>query len=134
MLPAVRSRRSAFTFWTGSFGDSSMSLENRAGEATLLPARDLIRDQLKEQADRVERPATAYLDCLDERSLAQEIVCHSAEAERTSEGRFPIGNVLWHVAEEELQHRGELHALLWRMDVDPPVASIEDWNASKASG
>jgi uncharacterized damage-inducible protein DinB len=29
--------------------------------------------------------------------------------------------VLIHLVEEELQHRGEMNALLWQMDIDPPV-------------
>jgi uncharacterized damage-inducible protein DinB len=26
-----------------------------------------------------------------------------------------------------LQHRGEINALLWQMDLDPPVADYKDW-------
>lgn len=39
----------------------------------------------------------------------------------------PIREVLWHLVEEELQHRGELNALLWQIDVDPPVLSWIAW-------
>ena len=34
---------------------------------------------------------------------------------------IPIREVLWHLVEEELQHLGELNALLWQIDVDAPV-------------
>ncbi len=34
-------------------------------------------------------------------------------------------STLLHVIEHELQHRGELNALLWQIDVDPPVL---DWD------
>ena len=40
---------------------------------------------------------------------------------------IPIREVLWHLVEEELQHRGELNALLWQIDVDAPVYSWIDW-------
>ena len=40
---------------------------------------------------------------------------------------IPIREVLWHLVEEELQHRGELNALLWQIDVDAPVLSWIDW-------
>ena len=40
---------------------------------------------------------------------------------------IPIRDVLWHLVEEELQHRGELNALLWQIDVDAPVTSWIDW-------
>lgn len=33
-------------------------------------------------------------------------------------------STLLHVIEHELQHRGELNALLWQIDVDPPIL---DW-------
>jgi uncharacterized damage-inducible protein DinB len=35
----------------------------------------------------------------------------------------PVREALWHLVEEELQHRGELNALLWQIDVDVPVVS-----------
>jgi uncharacterized damage-inducible protein DinB len=40
---------------------------------------------------------------------------------------IPIREVLWHLVEEELQHRGEINALLWQMDVEAPVFSWIDW-------
>ena len=40
---------------------------------------------------------------------------------------IPVREVLWHLVEEELQHRGEVNALLWQMDVDAPVFSWIDW-------
>jgi uncharacterized damage-inducible protein DinB len=105
--------------------------QDRPGDATLLPARDLTPDQLTEAVVRAERLAAAYLDALDESGLTKEMICHFSEDGRISEARFPIGDVLWHLVEEELQHRGELNALFWQMDVDPPIASVDDWNAAK---
>jgi uncharacterized damage-inducible protein DinB len=105
--------------------------QDRAGEAALLPSRELTSDGLREQVARAERVATEYLDSLDEADLTKELVYHFSEDGQTSEGRFPIGDVLWHVVEEELQHRGELNALFWQMDVEPPIATVDDWNASK---
>jgi uncharacterized damage-inducible protein DinB len=40
---------------------------------------------------------------------------------------IPIREVLWHLVEEELQHRGELNALLWQIDVEAPVYDWIDW-------
>lgn len=107
--------------------------QDRAGQAAPLPARDLTADELTEQVARAERVATEYLASLDEASLTKEMVCHFSVDGKISEGRFPIGDVLWHVVEEELQHRGELNALFWQMDVDPPIASVDDWYASKVT-
>lgn len=38
-----------------------------------------------------------------------------------------VGEMLWYLVEEELQHRGELNALLWQDDIDPPVTSWFRW-------
>jgi len=36
-------------------------------------------------------------------------------------------DMLWHLVEEELQHRGELNALLWQDDISPPVTGWGRW-------
>jgi uncharacterized damage-inducible protein DinB len=41
-----------------------------------------------------------------------------------------VGEMLWHLIEEELQHRGELNALLWQEDIGPPVTSWFAWKDS----
>jgi uncharacterized damage-inducible protein DinB len=38
--------------------------------------------------------------------------------------RISVRNMLLHMVEEELQHRGEMNALLWQVDVDPPVTGF----------
>jgi uncharacterized damage-inducible protein DinB len=40
--------------------------------------------------------------------------------------RLPVRTMLLHMAEEELQHRGEMNALLWQDDVEPPVTGYDD--------
>ena len=40
---------------------------------------------------------------------------------------IPVREVFWHLVEEELQHRGELNALLWQLDVEAPVYDWIDW-------
>lgn len=42
--------------------------------------------------------------------------------------RVPVREALWHLVEEELQHRGELNALLWQIDVDAPVLNWIQWD------
>lgn len=36
--------------------------------------------------------------------------------------RATLRQVLLHMVEEELQHRGEMNALLWQIDRDPPIS------------
>ena len=40
--------------------------------------------------------------------------------------RISLRVLLLHMAEEELQHRGEMNALLWQVNVDPPVTGFDD--------
>lgn len=40
---------------------------------------------------------------------------------------IPVREVFWHLVEEELQHRGEINALLWQIDVEAPVYDWVDW-------
>jgi uncharacterized damage-inducible protein DinB len=40
---------------------------------------------------------------------------------------WSLKGMLWHLVEEELQHRGEINALLWQEDIDPPVTSWWRW-------
>ena len=41
--------------------------------------------------------------------------------------KVSVRAMLWHLVEEELQHRGELNALLWQIDADPPIFDWIDW-------
>ncbi len=43
-------------------------------------------------------------------------------------------STLLHVIEHELQHRGELNALLWQIDVDPPILDWEEFEKIQARG
>jgi uncharacterized damage-inducible protein DinB len=56
--------------------------------------------------------------------------------ELSDEGRvvkFNVREMLWHLVEEELQHRGELNALLWQMNIDPPVTGWSKWKKEISS-
>jgi uncharacterized damage-inducible protein DinB len=45
--------------------------------------------------------------------------------------RITLRAMLWHMVEEELQHRGEMNALLWRHGVEPPIVGFEEWSHAK---
>ncbi len=44
-----------------------------------------------------------------------------------------IRATLLHVVEHEIQHRGELNALLWQIDVDPPILDWDEFEKIEAS-
>jgi uncharacterized damage-inducible protein DinB len=77
-----------------------------------------------------------YIDDLVERYFAR---LTEAELDRTfvvpkmppwwdEDFTAEVRGTLLHVIEHELQHRGELNALLWQIDVDPPVVDWGDWD------
>lgn len=41
-------------------------------------------------------------------------------------GPIVLRALLVHMIEEELQHRGEMNALLWQAGIDPPVTGFDD--------
>lgn len=43
-----------------------------------------------------------------------------------------VRSTLLHVIEHELQHRGELNALLWQIDVEPPIMDWDEFEAERA--
>jgi uncharacterized damage-inducible protein DinB len=57
------------------------------------------------------------------RTLQFEIQVEGRKVKR----KLELREMLWHLVEEELQHRGELNALLWQTDLDPPVLSWGKW-------
>jgi uncharacterized damage-inducible protein DinB len=70
----------------------------------------------------------AYMECVERRmheylkSLTTETL-HKPYVVKDDEGKtvkITAEDVLIHLFEEEIHHRGELNALLWQMGVDPP--------------
>jgi len=57
----------------------------------------------------------------------QKIETSFETSDSTDRWRFTVKQMLWHLVEEELQHRGELNALFWQMNIDPPVTDWLDW-------
>ncbi len=89
---------------------------------------------LRSMTDEADRRIEAFLGPLAPEDLAREIICHFPGPTGPTEVRFLVGDILWHMVEEEFQHRGELNALLWQMDVAPPIASFSVWNDAKVPG
>ena len=87
-------------------------------------------EELKEDARKMDPYILEFVAKLQPQDLGRWI-------ERPRDGQpfsFNVKNMLWHLIEEELQHRGELNALLWQMDVDPPVTGWGTWKRETGSG
>jgi uncharacterized damage-inducible protein DinB len=68
--------------------------------------------------DRVEARMGNYLNSLTAEQLSKKYAVTNDTGEKTE---ITGEDVLIHVFEEEVHHRGELIALLWQMDMEPPL-------------
>jgi uncharacterized damage-inducible protein DinB len=76
---------------------------------------------LKRLSRRVDRTVRTLADSLTPDSLSHEYLVNGRGGDGKSYTMtVSLADIMWHMLEEELQHRGELNALLWQMDIDPP--------------
>lgn len=68
--------------------------------------------------ERVEARMRKYLDSLTQEGLMKK---HSLSNNAGENVQVTAEDILIHVFEEEVHHRGELIALLWQMGIEPPL-------------
>jgi uncharacterized damage-inducible protein DinB len=73
-------------------------------------------DQLKKREKEVDREIMGSVNSLTEEGLNRKVMS----------GAFEMRDVLNHMIEEELQHRGELNAIFWQININPPIVDIDD--------
>jgi uncharacterized damage-inducible protein DinB len=88
------------------------------------PSHDYDRDfnsmeVVEDYMDEVEAESRAYLAKLGPRDLGKRF--------QLGESRINVEDVLMHVVEEEIHHRGELLCLMWQIDREPPYISYIDY-------
>ena len=71
----------------------------------------------------VDSMVMSLVESLQEEDLSQ---VYSIEIKK-GHLRTTMEELLMHMIEEELQHRGEINCLFWQQNVDPPVTSYVDW-------
>jgi len=74
---------------------------------------------LREYERKVDRLVLGIVEELEPESLGRRL--------RSRNRTETVREMLVHMVEEELQHRGELNALLWQMDIEPPITDWIDW-------
>jgi uncharacterized damage-inducible protein DinB len=120
LLNIMAHSQGALYFWTQNCApDAFPPPEPEVGDPPSLA-------QLTEFESYLQRHVGRFVGALTETDLRRTI--------RRPKGRssdhecdLPVREVLWHLVEEELQHLGELNALLWQIDVDAPVYSWTRW-------
>jgi uncharacterized damage-inducible protein DinB len=80
-------------------------------------------NQLREAEKLVDTPIMNFVEGITPADLDRTF----EDTDGKRRWRFTLRQMMWHMAEEELQHRGELNALFWQIDIDPPVTDWLDW-------
>jgi uncharacterized damage-inducible protein DinB len=75
---------------------------------------------IQKYADEVEAETSEYLKTLTDEKL-QSVFEYKGWDGKTRQNK--IEDILMHVIEEEIHHRGELLCIYWQNDVNPPYAS-----------
>lgn len=83
-------------------------------------------DDLRKYQSSVEGQVDRFFARLSEKDLDRTFLVPKMPPWWDEDFTAGVRGTLLHVIEHELQHRGELNALLWQIDVDPPIL---DWES-----
>lgn len=104
-------------------------LDNRLNEYVRLRGRKYTFGEAVEEEMKIDTLVLNYVESLKPRDLDRAISYTDGSRMKTVVQR----DMLLHLVEEELQHRGELNALLWQMGVNPHVTGYHEWAVSKSA-
>lgn len=83
---------------------------------------DLSRAEIGRHARRIARSNRKLANSLTSSRLGRSFVVRGVQGNgKPFEMTVNFRTIIWHLVEEELQHRGEMNALFWQMDVDAPT-------------
>ena len=89
------------------------------------------------QLKKLDKEVGKYIESFMQKLRAEDLTKSFQYTIETSKGKRIVtrntGDMLWHMIEEELQHRGELNALLWQDDIEPPVTEWFEWKKALES-
>jgi len=75
-------------------------------------------EQVRTYMEQVEKRMHTYLDSLSTQELQKT---YTVKCDDGKTRKVTAEDVLIHVFEEEVHHRGEFIALLWQMGIEPPL-------------
>jgi len=77
--------------------------------------------EARRETRKVDQMLNDFMRRLRPRDLDRKVTIPNRRREQLT-----VRTMLVHMIEEELQHKGELNALLWQLDVDAPVSGYDD--------
>jgi uncharacterized damage-inducible protein DinB len=98
--------------------------QEREKEYETLVAAQYDGAQLRRLNRRVDRVVREFLTTLTPAKLAHVHVIEGVGGDGNPyRASLSLADVVWHLHEEELQHRGELNALFWQLGIEPPTSA-----------
>lgn len=105
---------------------------DKAAERVRLRGTGLSLKEVKREERKIDSFVNKFLQKLSTKDLAENVVWHEEVKDKKGTKKYELTikmrDMLWQLVGEELQHRGELNALLWQIDIDPPITEWVDWN------
>ena len=101
----------AIDYWLDFLQKQNLHSEKKFTEYTTY-------DQVRTYMEHVEKRMHTYLHALPPKGLKKT---YKVTGDNHKTTKITAEDILIHVFEEEIHHRGELIALLWQMDIDPPA-------------
>jgi uncharacterized damage-inducible protein DinB len=94
-------------------------------------------DDLRKYEAWVQKQVVTFFDRLTDKDLDRDYLVPKLPPWWDEDFTTSVRATLLHVVEHELQHRGELNALLWQIDVEPPIldwGTFEEMQAGTSQG
>lgn len=92
--------------------------------------RELNDDELRSISTRANKAVGEVMNSLTPEKLGMKYGAEWGEGEKKVKVEECLADIIWHLLEEQTQHIGELNALFWQMDRDPPR---QEWFSSSVS-
>jgi len=106
----------AIDYWLDILQEQSLQSEKKYDEYKTI-------EQVRAYMEHVEKRMHTYLNTLSTQKLLKK---HTFKGDDGATRRVTAEDILIHVFEEEVHHRGEFNALLWQMGIDPPPMGWKD--------
>lgn len=105
--------------------------EGRLEEYPILVGKDPSEQELRNLTRNVDRLVHSIIDPLSPSDVGRSYVVKGESGDgKPYTMTTCLADIIWHMVEEQLQHIGEINALFWQMNVDPPTHA---WFSSKIS-
>lgn len=106
---------------------------DKVNERKRLRATGLKLDGVKREERKIDSFVKKFLQKLAPKDLPTAVIWHETDPKgKKWTIEITLRDMLWQLVGEELQHRGELNALLWQIGIDPPITEWVDWQADRS--